>query len=321
MTFKHIGSSEPRFLSATDILIGDMSDINYEFLLFDRPIILLANEWLKKEFPDIGIKTDLAGLKDAINRSIKSPNEFQHLRKKWLEHTISITDEKASKRYIDIMIERSGIKEPKFVFNHGGNEVRETNLQPLFEEVYGRGFEAIMWKIDEYFKPDNSDKMILVGAHFRDLPEDLPGYKVHIDHALKGFGTTNLDINYKEYSEKNHQPHIDLHICAGKAGEYRTKWLLGVKYKDRTAIGGYPKGDDLWRLNTKENKDAVYEELGIEKGKLLVTYAPAGELSEMKPGGSLSAEVVNYLRELSKNADYHILIKLKYRGMMLPGGR
>ena len=59
MGFKIIGGADPKFLAATDILIGDMSNINYEFLIFDRPVILLANKWLQNHFPDIGIKTNL----------------------------------------------------------------------------------------------------------------------------------------------------------------------------------------------------------------------------------------------------------------------
>ncbi len=47
--FKIIHESYPNILSVTDILIGDMSDINYEFLLVNKPIILLSNEWLDKK--------------------------------------------------------------------------------------------------------------------------------------------------------------------------------------------------------------------------------------------------------------------------------
>ena len=40
MPYQQVASPNAKYLAATDILIGDMSDINYEFLLFDRPIIL-----------------------------------------------------------------------------------------------------------------------------------------------------------------------------------------------------------------------------------------------------------------------------------------
>ena len=43
MTFKIIGSSHPKYLAATDILIGDMAGINYEFLIFNRPINININ--------------------------------------------------------------------------------------------------------------------------------------------------------------------------------------------------------------------------------------------------------------------------------------
>ena len=55
--YVRIGSPDPKYLAATDVLIGDMSNINYEFLLLDRPIILIANNWLKDTFPDIGQKS------------------------------------------------------------------------------------------------------------------------------------------------------------------------------------------------------------------------------------------------------------------------
>jgi len=63
MALKLIGSPALTYLAATDILIGDMSDVNYEFLLFDRPIIILANRWVNENFPDIGIKTDITGIR------------------------------------------------------------------------------------------------------------------------------------------------------------------------------------------------------------------------------------------------------------------
>jgi len=42
-----IGSADAKYLAATDILIGDMSNINYEFLLFNKPIILIDNKSIK----------------------------------------------------------------------------------------------------------------------------------------------------------------------------------------------------------------------------------------------------------------------------------
>ena len=76
MVLREIESPEARYLAGTDVLIGDMSDINYEFLLFDRPIILLSNEWLRKNFPDIGIKTDVPELGQSIKRCLSDPTEY-----------------------------------------------------------------------------------------------------------------------------------------------------------------------------------------------------------------------------------------------------
>ena len=77
MAYKIVYSSDPKYLAASDILIGDMSDIIYEYLVFNRPIILNANDWVRKEFPDIGIKCDLNNLLEAIHQSIQNPKEYE----------------------------------------------------------------------------------------------------------------------------------------------------------------------------------------------------------------------------------------------------
>jgi hypothetical protein len=60
------------------------------------------------------------------------------------------------------------------------------------------------------------------------------------------------------------------------------------------------------------NKNAVYKELGIDNDLSLVTYASAGEKSVMKPGGSFSPEVVECLRDISRDGRFNVLIKEKY---------
>ena len=308
---KIIGSADPKYLAATDLLIGDMSSINYEFLLYDRPVVLLSNDWVETNFPDIGIKTDLSELYSAIKYSFLHKDEYQKNRKLWLNRTISQISEKASKRYIDIILEKSKIVNPEFIFIHGGNMIRKTNLLPLVEEVDRREFKRFLIgkKKEIIFKKDGN--VLIVAAHFRDLWNECPGYKVHIDHDLKGVATTNLEYAIWDYKKNNYFPHIDIHITAGEAGDRRTKLVLGP-LANRTFIGGSPKGDHLLQLNTEQNKKAVYEELGLRERLPLVTYAPAGEESYMKPGGSLSDEVIDYLREISRDEKYHILIKMKY---------
>jgi hypothetical protein len=308
---KILGSAEPKYLAATDLLIGDMSNINYEFLLYDRPIVLLANEWVKKNFPDIGIKTDINHLGSDIDSSLKNPDDYKNSRKLWLERTISIKKESASKRYISLIMEKTGINNPEFIFIIGNNAVRKTNLAPLIEEVKNQNFKYTLAKEKKDLRYNNSHNAIIIGAHFVDLWEDVPGYKVHIDHDLKGIATANLEYAIWDYKRHAYFPHIDLHIIAGEAGEKRTKLVLGP-HANRTVIGGYPKGDDLNKFNTSDSKDQVYDELGFEKGIPLVTYAPAGKADFMKPGGSLNNEVIQKLKELAEEEKYHVLIKLKY---------
>lgn len=157
MSYKLIGSSEPKYLAATDILIGDMSNINYEFLLYDRPVILLANDWLRKNFPDIGIKTDLSGLPAAIERSLRIPDEFKEQRRNWLEKTIFKPYSPASKRYIDIMADKSDIVNPNIVFIHGNDPVRKINLIPLVEEAKKRGIvNSFVAKVDQEDEKDGT---------------------------------------------------------------------------------------------------------------------------------------------------------------------
>jgi hypothetical protein len=314
MPLKQIASPAPKYLAATDILIGDMSDTNYEFLLFDRPVILLANRWLRENFPDIGIKTDLAGLETAVERSLDSPAEYHDSRMLWLNKTIYQPDGRSSGRCIDIMMARAGIAAPRFVFIHGGDAVRKTNLAPMYLEARRRGLEA-RFVVSQRKARGRSDT-IYVAAHVADL-NIAGGYRVHFDHGLKGQGTANVATAISYYRENDYFPLNDLHITAGEIGQARTEMLLGPRH-DRAVIGGYPKADDLLRLNAAENKSSVFHELGFETGRPLVTYASAGRLSHDKPGGSLSEEVIEALKDIAARRNYNMLIKLKYpRGIIV----
>jgi hypothetical protein len=309
MPYKVIGSPDPKYLAATDILIGDMSDTNYEFILFDRPIILLANKWLRENFPDIGIKTDLESLEKAIERSLKQQEEFQEQRRNWLEKTIYKPDGNSSKRVLDTILKYSGVDNPNIVFIHGGDEVRKSNLRPLIEEARRKNFKTkFVDSIKEETK--NEENIIFISAHFEGLKNIKTGYKVHLDHGLKGKGTANVEFSMNDYKKYNYFPMINLHITAGKIGQERTEMLLGP-LKDRAVIAGYPKADDLLRLNISGNRRAVCQELGFDENKPIVTYTPAGEKSYMKPGGSLNKKVLEELRKLSEKTGYNFLVKLK----------
>jgi len=311
MSFKQIGSPDPRYLAATDILIGDMSDTNYEFLVFNRPIILLANNWLRDNFPDIGIKTDLEGLGGAIERSLNNPDEFKDARNYCLEKTIFLADGNSSKRVLDTVLKNSGMDNPIIIFIHGGDEVRKSNLKPLEEEASKRHFKTKF--VDSDKDVNQYDKSIIyISAHFAGLKDIKTGYKVHLDHGLKGKGTANVEFSVSDYKKHDYFPMIDLHITAGDVGQERTQVLLGP-LKDRAIIAGYPKADDLLRLNTSKNRRAVCHELGFNEIKPIITYAPAGRESYIKPGGSLSKKVLKELRRLSEETDYNFLVKLKYR--------
>lgn len=310
MSIKQIGSAEAKYLAATDILIGDMSNVNYEFLLYDRPIILLANEWVRSNFPDIGIKTDLEGLERAIKRSISFPHEHVQQRKAWLHKTMYKPNGSTSKRFIDIMLQKSGIRSPRIVFIHGNDSVRKTNLDPLVAEAERRGIPSSYLPAAPHHL-DEIRNCIFVGAHFRDLMNIVGGYKVHIDHDLKGKGTSVIGPAIEDYKHHDYFPMIDLHITPGEEGDKRTKRVLGPN-AERTVIGGYPKSDDLLRLNTPETRSAVFAELGFDESKLLVTYAPVVPHSIRKPGASLSPQLLPTLRQVSRRSEHNFLIKMKY---------
>jgi len=308
--FKIIGSADPKYLAATDLLVGDMSNINYEFLLFDRPIVLLANDWVKRNFPDIGPKTDLENLISTIEKSFRNPNEFEGSRNFWRKRSISIERNSASHRYIDIILKKCGIVNPEFIFIWG-DAVRKTNLEPLVNEVISRGLHCSFIKKKREVTYNNKNNIIIVAAHYIDLWPDVPGFKVHIDHDLKGIATANIEYAIFEYKKDNYFPHIDLHITAGEAGAIRTKLVLGP-LANRIVIGGYPKGDDLMRLNNSKNKKKVYQELEFEENLPLITYAPAGQIDFMKPGGSLNNDVIREFEKLSSLDKYNVLVKVKY---------
>ena len=307
---KIIGSADPKYLAASDLLIGDMSNINYEFLLFDRPIVLLANEWIKQNIPDIGIKANLKELKSAIECTIASPEKYKNNRDYWLTNTISITEKSASRRYLEIILNKSGYINPLFIFIHGNNPVRKTNLSILKKEINRLGFstkEVSFVRKQQCIKGD----VIFIAAHVADL-NIKSGFKVHIEHGLKGKGTGDIDDAIQYYKSNSYFPLIDLHITTGIIGDEWTKIILGpASYK--TVIGGYPKGDLLLNYNNEKSKKEVYAELGFDIKKPLITYASAGKLSfPKKPGGSMSPRVINELKNISDALDINILVKYKY---------
>lgn len=308
---RYHGGAEPEYLAASDVLIGDMSNINYEFLLFDRPVILLSNAWLNGAFPDIGIKTGIESLGKSIERSISNPNEYRKVRSYWLENTIAYADTSSSAQYIDIALKHCGHLNPTFFLVHGGDAVRKTNIAPLATELVSRNLPFKEITTTDSI-PKNNDERVIIAAHTKDLLKPTSGYKIHIDHDLKGIATANLEYARKYYKKNHFFPMIDLHITAGIAGDLRTKLVLGP-HANRTVIGGYPKADSLKRFNNKANKLKICNKLDLNPSLPLITYAPAGPTSYMKPGGSLSKQTLNTLSRLAESDEFNILIKVKYK--------
>ena len=152
---------------------------------------------------------------------------------------------------------------------------------------------------------------VFIAAHVEDLIIN-NGYKVHIEHGLKGAGTGDINQVIGYYKKNNFFNLIDLHITTGEVCDIWTKKILG-KNGDRTIIGGYPKIDHLSAYKQEIIKKLVCDELGFEFKKPLVIYAPAGRYKlPNKAGGSLSKNVLKFLQNISKTENINILIKLKY---------
>jgi len=308
MAFKMIASAHPKYLAATDLLIGDMSGINYEFLIFNRPIILLANKWLRKNFPDIGIKTDLLNIEQAIIRSIEQPNEYEEQRKFWLKNTHHKPDGHSSERVLATIIKHAKISNPTLVFIHGYSDVLKSNVIPIFNEAEKQGLNSSLISHFSTTKHREGNVYISAANSLLDFEE---GYKVHVDHSLKSKGTNVFDIQISDYKDKNYFKNTDLHITEGDISQKRTKIILGP-YADRAIMVGYPKSDSFLTLNTSKNRNEVCEELKFDASKPIVTYASAGKYSfPTKQGASLTNKVIFYLKDLAKNSDYNVLIKLK----------
>ena len=307
MAIKTVSSPDPKYLSSTDILIGDMSDINYEFLLLDKPLILLANEWIHNNWPDIGVKTNINGLNDAIIESNNNPNKYSSSRKIWLNKTIYQPYENASLRILDKVIKLSKFRNPILVIVDGNSEVRRSNLISLYNEALSRNMKVIYQNFPK--KINISNEVIYLAVHFEDLIIK-SGFNVHLDHGLKGKGAANVQLSIEDYKKNNYFPLIDLHITAGSVGDERTKMQLGPNHH-RTWIGGYPKADTINFSNTKTNRNIVCTELGFNPEFPIITYASTGPLSDEKPGGSLNPNVLAELKRISEYNNYNVLIKLK----------
>jgi hypothetical protein len=309
MSLKFVTTSDPSYLCAGDIMIGDMSDINYEYLLCDRPIILLCNEWLKKNFPDIGIKTNNRGLRKAVLSSIKYPEEYSNERKRWLNKTINFPENMSASQFIlEKAINKSGYSKPKIYLIHGGNITRESNLYPLHKDGKKLGLNISM--VDKPKADASLKEVIYIAAHFDDLNIE-SGYKVHIDHGLKGYGTANLEISIRDYRKHDYFPKINLHITAGLAGYERTKSLLLGPNSNRVELGAYPKADEILKLVDLKTKSLVCKKLDLDPQKKIIIYAPAGTNSYEKPGGSLSFRALFELYKLAYRDNLNVIVKFK----------
>ena len=306
ITYWHENS--PNILSVTDILIGDMSDINYEFLLINKPIILMSNEWLDTNFPTIGHRiSNFSDIVAALN-DLKVHDRYKTNRERIRDLAFADITEKNSELVIDVIQDHTPWSVDVISLLHHNNPLYRSNLLPLKEAAERVGIKVLENDIR------HTEKVVYVGAHFNAFKDNrlINGFKVHLDHGLKGVGTANVEISLKDYADNSYFPMVDLHLTAGLMGQERTQLLLGP-YKDRAIIAGYPKAVDILRDNEAGVREYFCKKLGLDNTKPIVTYASAGELSTEKPGGSLSKENIKLFDKYVDPNRFNRVVKLKYK--------
>ena len=151
----------------------------------------------------------------------------------------------------DIVISHNGVVDILSKRGVTSDAIRKSNLDPLLEECKRRRImNSYVSSVGKNGK--NRNNIIYIAAHVDNL-NILSGYKVHIEHGLKGEATSGGKYSVLYYKKHKYFPLIDLHITTGETGDKWTKKVLGP-FRDKTAIGGYPKSDRLLECNTKENK-------------------------------------------------------------------
>lgn len=305
--FRVIHSQIPSILPVTDLLIGDMSDINYEFLLFDKPVVLLANKWLERNFPEVGVFVADPLRIEATVLSALTQDTYTHKRASVRELAIEPGNSSHSRRCLDLILSRAGMSKPIFHLIDGGNIIHHSNLKPLADCAKTCG-HTVVWNTT----PTGRD-VIHIAAHFGLLRgrNVSSGYRVHFDHGPKGDGTSQLVLAVNDYKRNNFFPEINLHVTAGKMGYTRTSMLLGSNW-NRVASGGYPKADLLLSNAQSESAFTLFDMLKLDRRFPVVTYAPAGALAFDKPGGSMSPLVIRALKALAKSQNLNVVIKMKY---------
>jgi len=305
--FKVIGRIEPNILCATDFLIGDMSDINYEYLLLNKPLILLSNPWLKANFPDAGHRIESVGELAGVLDLIRLKDSFLNARAKVLKEAFSVANVNSSDVALSTILEASQMDNPRLVLHHKNNQIYKSNLMPLVKS-------ARKLNIDVSENVINSDNNVInIGAHFRVLLDEkvANNFCVHLDHGLKGDGTANVEISRRDYKKNNFFPSVNLHLTAGPMGQRRTQMLLGPM-KDRAVIGAYPKATSIIEGANLDSRKEILSFYGLNPKLPVITYAPAGEKSLEKPGGSLSRDVLRELKLFEKKKNFNVVVKLKY---------
>ena len=311
---KFDNSTDGKILAYTDFLIGDMSDINYEYLLTNRPVIILSNKWLINNLPKMGpFCNKITDVENTVKNLLENPTKHSVNYNKIKNLAYVSTESNQCALSVQAIAKRYDISQATFNIIDNQLDLYKGNLDPLYKWLKSSNFKVTKNLMK------SSLSQINIAAHCK-LLNGIDGTKlanIHFDHGLKGKGTYNYCMGIDCYRENNYYPNIDLHVVAGEYGFRRTKECLN-NITDKIVVGGYPKGDTI--LNELKNikaKKEFYKSNNLNWNSTTVMYAPSGLKSNRKPGGSLSISNIIYLVKLCKQNNWNFIFKQKKAKMMI----
>jgi CDP-glycerol glycerophosphotransferase (TagB/SpsB family) len=123
------GPDNTELLQVADLLISDTSSIVYEFMLLDKPVITI--DATVRQDKGINI-TDVSELRGAIDRSLKSPDEFSENRQKYLNQIHPYKDCHNSRRVLQATMDFFNSRERQKLKKKPMNLLRKHKIRKKF---------------------------------------------------------------------------------------------------------------------------------------------------------------------------------------------
>jgi hypothetical protein len=299
----------PYWLAKADIFVGDMSDLTYEALILDIPILQFENKWIKDNFPVVGER-------------FKTGSELYQKLSAMMSQEIPIGTSLKYSNIIDNVIDCPSNSEGRiltelsstfslpnvnFEFHHLNNHIYKEILFPILDQIkkyYPKYTVIDTTRSTKLINKPNFRNVSLIchveTSHI--LKND--DYIIHIGHGLKGDGTAFLGKSIELYRSNNHFIKIDKFYVAGKMGKDRLTNVLGVGC-DRISIVGYAKITKLIQSRRKLQKRKRVSD------KITILYGPAGIREPDKPGGSVTISLLYNLIKVGLKPNVCVVIKVK----------